>query len=150
MEYTEFKKTYGIPYKRNSENTLQLSPQFSEKIYLYYKLLRDTLMLLKNILAELRTQLPILLREPQTQLLLLLGDSINLEKDSHLYGISQRTANQKSMNIGEQRAQLAIILRDSKNLGNGLVWKASKLKMAISDWRNIFKISKPEAVPIQV
>ncbi len=48
---------------RISEKDWQLSPQFSKKVYLYNKLLGDTLMLLKNILRELWTQLPILLRD---------------------------------------------------------------------------------------
>jgi hypothetical protein len=45
---------------------------------------------------------------------------------------------------------VAIILRDSKHLGEGLARNASKLKMAISNRRNIFEIKNPEAVPIQV
>jgi hypothetical protein len=65
-------------------------------------------MLLKNILGEPGTQLPILLREPQTQLQILLGDSMNLQKGFtvHPSSISQRTANQKSLEIGESQAQL--------------------------------------------
>ncbi len=39
---------------------------------------------------------------------------------STLSSVSRRTANQKSMKIGEQQAQLPIILRDSKNLGECL------------------------------
>jgi hypothetical protein len=53
---------------------------FSEEIYLYYKLLGYTLMLLKNILREPQTQVPILLREMRTQLPILLGDSMNLRE----------------------------------------------------------------------
>jgi hypothetical protein len=63
------------------ENDWQLSPQFSEKVYLYYKLLGDMLMLLKNILGEPGTQLPILLREPLAQLSILLRDSLNLREE---------------------------------------------------------------------
>ncbi len=37
-----------------------------------------------------------------------------------LSSVSQRTANQKSMKIGEPHAQLPIHLRDSKNLGECL------------------------------
>jgi hypothetical protein len=58
----------------------QLSLQFSKKVYLYYKLLGDTLMLLKDILKEPRTQLLILLREPWTQLPILLRNSMNLRE----------------------------------------------------------------------
>jgi hypothetical protein len=68
-------------------------------------------MLLKNILRKPWTQLPILLQEPQTQLPVLLGDSQNLREGLHRSSVSWRTANQKSMKIGELRAQLAIILR---------------------------------------
>ncbi len=50
---------------------------------------------------------------------------------STLSSVSWRTANQKSTKIGEPQAQLPIILRDSKNLGECLAWNASKLKISI-------------------
>ncbi len=63
-----------------------------------------------------------ILREPQTQLPILLGDFINLREGFTPKQRFSRTVDQKSMKIGELRAQLAIILRDSKNLeGFGLV-----------------------------
>jgi hypothetical protein len=77
-------------------------------------------MLLKSILREPRSQLPILLRKPQTQLPILLVEYRISEKDLHLSSVSWRTADQKSLKIGEPRAQFAIILGDSQNLGEGL------------------------------
>ncbi len=115
---------------------------FSEKVYLYYKLLGDMLKLLKNILREPRTQLSILLSEPRAQLPILLGDPINLRVGFTPGSFSRRTTNKISMKIGEPRAQLAIICRQ------GLPWNASKLKMAVSNRRNIFEIYKPEVVSI--
>jgi hypothetical protein len=53
--------------------------------------------MLKNILGEPRTKLPILLREAPTQLLILLADSMISDNDLHLSSISRRTAEQKSM-----------------------------------------------------
>ncbi len=54
---------------RISEKDWPLNLRFDEKVYLYYKLLGDTLMLLKNILGEPRTRLPILV-----------GDSMSLRE----------------------------------------------------------------------
>jgi hypothetical protein len=64
---------------RISEKDWQLNPRFSE-IYINCKLLWDMLMLLKNFLGELRTQLQIFLWELGTRLPILLGDSTNLQE----------------------------------------------------------------------
>jgi hypothetical protein len=45
-----------------------------------------------------------------------------------LSSVPWRTANQKSMKIGDPQAQLPILLHDSKNLGECLARNASKLK----------------------
>jgi hypothetical protein len=48
-----------------------------------------------------------------------------------LSSVSRRTANHKFTKIGEPQAQLPILLRDSKNLGECLAWNMSKLKIII-------------------
>jgi hypothetical protein len=44
---------------------------------------------------------------------------------------------------------LSILLGDSPNLREGLVWNASTLKITVQNERTVFEIQKPEAVPIQ-
>ncbi len=65
---------------RISDKDWQLTPRFFKKVFMYYKLLWDTLMLLNNILGDQRTWLPVLLRGPRTQLSILLGNSMNLRE----------------------------------------------------------------------
>jgi hypothetical protein len=51
--------------------------------------------------------------------------------------------------LGESWTHLPILLRDSKNLREGLAWNAWKLQMIIQNWGDFIKILKPEAVHIQ-
>ncbi len=51
------------------------------------------------------------------------------------FSISQRTTYPEKRNIGEPRTQLSILLRDSTNLREGLVWNASILKITAKNQR---------------
>jgi hypothetical protein len=51
--------------------------------------------------------------------------------------------------VGEPRIQLSILLGDSMNLREGLVWNAPKMKITAKNRRSIITILKPEAVHIQ-
>jgi hypothetical protein len=79
-------------------------------------------MLLKNILGE-----------PRNWLSIILGDSTNLREvlTPFAASLSRRTANPEERKIGEPRTQLSILLGDSTNLREGLVWNASRLKIAV-------------------
>jgi hypothetical protein len=116
---------------RISEKDWQLSPQFSKKVYLIavQASLRHT-----NVVEEHFWRTKDSVANPSENhglncqcVLEILWIS---EKDLNLSSVYWRTANQKSMKIGEPQAQLAI--QDFKNLGKGLVWNASKLRMAVS------------------
>jgi hypothetical protein len=72
--------------------------------------LKDTLMLLKNILGEPRNWLS------------------NIETPC---SVSWRTANPEERKIGEPWTQLSILLGGSTNLREGLVWNASIIKIAV-------------------
>jgi hypothetical protein len=50
-----------------------------------------------------------------------------------LSSIFRRTAKQKPTKIGEPWAQLSVLLRDSKNLGEDLAWNTSKSKLIIKN-----------------
>jgi hypothetical protein len=71
---------------------------------------------------------------------ILLGDSKNLQEGFTPKQRCYENCKPKITKIGEARTQFAIILQDSKNLGEGLAWNASKLKMAVSNQRNIDEI----------
>jgi hypothetical protein len=137
--YFKFWCISGQPFSeilRISEKDWQLSSQFSEEVYLCYKLIGDMLMLLKNILGESWTQLPICLWEPRTvsfsenrelscqSVLEILWIS---EKDLHLSSISWRAVTKntwKLENCGLSWQSFSEILRISE----GLAWNASNLK----------------------
>jgi hypothetical protein len=52
-------------------------------------------------------------------------------------------------NISVSLRQLSILLGDSTNLREGLVWSTPKLKIATENRRSFIKILKPQAVHIQ-
>jgi hypothetical protein len=54
-----------------------------------------------------------------------------------------------SNNISVSLRQMSILLGDSTNLGEGLVWSTPKLKIVAKNWRSFIKILKPQAVHIQ-
>jgi hypothetical protein len=45
--------------------------------------------------------------------------------------------------------RIADLVVNPTNLQESLVWNASILKLALQNWRKLFKTEKPEAVPIQ-
>jgi hypothetical protein len=54
-----------------------------------------------------------------------------------------------SLFIEETRIQLSILLGDSTNLREGLVWNAPKLKTSAKNRRSILTILKEETIHIQ-
>ncbi len=91
---------------------------------------------------QLRTQLPILLRELGTLLPILLREwGLSCQSFSEILWFFEKSVHpkqrfwenrlQKSTKIGDSQAQLPILLQDSKNLGECLAWNVSKLKIII-------------------